>query len=136
MHTKGVAIILTVEDNLGCKVSRTASVKLSQPLAEVQHSSKLLCSSTQLNFGHYAGNSQHIGALSYNWVLNSNQTFNQQANSFSFNTEGTQTLKLVVRETALGCVDSRVLIILPLLAPHWYLLLLINQQCKTPAFNR
>lgn len=108
MHTKGVAIILTVEDNMGCKVSRTASVKLSQPLAEVQHSSKLLCSSTQLNFDHYAGNSQHIGALSYNWVLNSNQTFNQQANSFSFNTEGTQTLKLVVRETALGCVDSSV----------------------------
>lgn len=106
MHKQGANITLTVEDNLGCKVSRIANVKLSQPVADIKYTTNLLCAANQVNFAHDAAKSKHIGALEYTWVINQNQTFNQSANNFKFTTEGNQNLKLVVRETALGCTDS------------------------------
>lgn len=106
MHSKGIEVGLTVEDNLGCKVTRVAKVKLSKPVADVQHSAQLLCQATQIRFAHQPAKSQHIGALNYQWLLNNTHSFNKENNTFSFSQEGTQSLKLVVSEGTSGCADS------------------------------
>jgi gliding motility-associated-like protein len=106
MHTDGKRVYLSITDNLGCTVSRNATVKLSKPVAAIAHASNLLCDETKVDFYHNTNHTQNIGALNFVWTLNGTETFNQENNTKAFTKEGVNNFKLIIEDKAFGCKDS------------------------------
>lgn len=106
MHTTGKRVYLTVTDKMGCRVSRNVTVKLSKPVAAVNHKSVLECTETKVNFFHNNNKTQHIGALNFDWTLNGTEKFTAENNVKTFTQEGVNSLKLIVEDKTFGCKDS------------------------------
>ncbi len=117
MHTDGARIFLVVTDKLGCTVSRSTTVKLSKPVAAIAQGIALECTETKVTFSHNSSSSQHVGALTYNWTIDGNESFSDETNTKAFDKEGKYNFKLVIKEKALGCADS-VEVEIPVIKKH------------------
>ncbi|MDL5046316.1 PKD domain-containing protein [Oscillatoria amoena NRMC-F 0135] len=106
MNTNGIAVYLTVKDNLGCTVTKTAHIKMSQPVAKVLPNKTLNCDNTVVEFAHDSAASMHSGKLSYNWVYNDRTVYSVTRFSQQYHQNSIAKITLTVTEQGLGCTDS------------------------------
>ncbi|HYG14236.1 MAG TPA: PKD domain-containing protein [Bacteroidia bacterium] len=106
MNTRGIDVTLTVEDTLGCRVSRVATVKLSKPAAGISAVQVLNCDNTVLKFSPDNSASKNINALDYQWITSTGQSHFGPSHQKVFSKEAAEKLKLIVVEKELGCKDS------------------------------
>ncbi|MGV3598677.1 MAG: PKD domain-containing protein [Bacteroidota bacterium] len=106
MNTNGIAVYLTVKDNLGCTVIKTAHIKMSQPVAKVLPNKTLNCDNTVVEFAHDSAASMHSGKLSYNWVYNDRTVYSVNRFSQQYFQNSVAKITLTVTEQGLGCSDS------------------------------
>lgn len=106
MHTSGVPVYLTAYDNLGCRVIRQVSLKVSKPVATIHTSSELHCDFTRMYFSHNNTLSQSVHALQYAWDINGTSKITGDLKSVDLSKSGTNTLSLMVKDSVLGCTDT------------------------------
>lgn len=106
MNTRGVDIMLSVVDTLGCRVSRFATVKLSKPMAAISTVQVLNCDNTVLKFSPDTSTSKNINQLDYQWQTSTGQSHFGASHQKVFTKEATEKLKLMVVEQGFGCKDS------------------------------
>lgn len=106
MNTNGITVYLTVKDNLGCTVTKTAHIKMSQPIAKVLPNKTLNCDNTVVEFTHDTTASAHIGQLSYHWVYNDRTVYSVNRFSQQYFQNSAAKVTLTVTEQGLGCTDS------------------------------
>lgn len=106
MNTNGIAVYLTVKDNLGCIVTKTAHIKMSNPVAKVLPSKTLNCDNTVVEFMHDSAASMHMDKLNYNWIYNDNVSYSVNSFSQQYFQNSTAKVTLTVTEQGLGCTDS------------------------------
>lgn len=106
MNTEGIAVYLTVKDNLGCTVTKAVNIKMSHPVAKVLSNKTLNCNNTVVEFMHDSAASMHTGQLSYNWVYNDRTVYSVNRFSQQYHQNSVAKITLTVTEQGLGCSDS------------------------------